>query len=525
MGYEVYIRSFADTSANGIGDLGGVTAHLDHLADLGVGIVWITPFYRSPMADYGYDVADYRAVDPLFGDLEDLDELLKQAHRRGLRVVLDLVPNHCSSDHPWFAEAVAEPDGTRRDYFIWRDPAPDGGPPNNWVGYFGGPAWTLDEQSGQYYLHLFLPSQPDLNWRNPDVQDEFDNILRFWLERGVDGFRIDVAQALVKDAALRSNPQIAPWDPTASRWEQWDAFEHRYDIGQPETLDIFHRWRTIAEAYDAVLIGETYVLEPDQLAEMIRGDGLHVGFWFKPMHVEWSPDQLRAVIAEPLETIADPRTIGWVASSHDEMRPPSRFGGAEVGRRRSMALSTVLLCLPGVPFLYQGEELGLVDGVVAESQRADPVGDDVSLSRDGCRTPMPWSPGPAMGFSDSTETWLPMGDRSEADTTAWQDKTPGSWLDRYRRLISLRSDEEELRHGTFEWCETPSSDVIAFRRGSLYVAINAGAAAVALDVGGEICFDSLDLTAAGTSVLAFELRADQAVVVRVDDPSVSAAGS
>ncbi|MGI9611307.1 MAG: alpha-amylase family glycosyl hydrolase [Acidimicrobiales bacterium] len=525
VGYEVYIRSFADTSASGIGDLGGVTAHLDHLADLGIGIVWITPFYRSPMADYGYDVADYRAVDPLFGDLDDLDELLDQAHRRDLRVVLDLVPNHCSSEHPWFAEAVAEPDGNRRDYFIWRDPAPDGGPPNNWVGYFGGPAWTLDEQSGQYYLHLFLPSQPDLNWRNPDVHDEFDNILRFWLERGVDGFRIDVAQALVKDAALRSNPQIAPWDPKGSRWEQWDAFEHRYDIGQPETLDIFHRWRTITEAYDAVLIGETYVLEPDRLAEMIRGDGLHVGFWFKPMHVEWSPDQLRAVIAEPLETIADPRTIGWVASSHDEMRPPSRFGGAEVGRRRSMALSTVLLCLPGVPFLYQGEELGLVDGIVAESQRADPVGDDVSLSRDGCRTPMPWGPGPAMGFSDSTETWLPMGDRSEADTMAWQRKTPGSWLDRYRRLISLRRDEKELRHGAFEWCETASSDVIAFRRGALYVALNAGPAAVALDVGGEICFDSLDLAAAGTNVLALELRADQAVVVRVDGPSISATGS
>lgn len=524
VGYEVYIRSFADTGGNGIGDLGGVAAHLDHLADLGVGIVWITPFYRSPMADYGYDVADYRAVDPLFGSLDDLDDLLNQAHQRGLRVVVDLVPNHCSSEHPWFTEALAEPDGPRREYFVWRDPAPDGGPPNNWVSYFGGPAWTLDERSGQYYLHLFLPSQPDLNWRTPAVHDEFENILRFWLERGVDGFRIDVAQALVKDAALRSNPEIAPWDPTASRWEQWDSFDHRYDIAQPETLDIFHRWRILAEAHDAVLIGETYVLEPDRLAQMVRGDGLHVGFWFKPMHVEWSAEQLRTVIAEPLETFADPRTIGWVTSSHDETRPPSRFGGGEVGRRRSLALSTVLLCLPGVPFLYQGEELGLVEGVVAESQRADPVGVNVSLSRDGCRTPMPWGPGPAMGFSDSTETWLPMGDRSEADTAAWQRASPGSWLDRYRRLISLRREEEELRHGPFEWCETASIDVIAFRRGQLYVALNAGCSSVELNVRGEIRFDSLDPTASGASVLAMELHADQALVVRVDDTSASTAG-
>jgi len=517
VGYEVYLRSFADTDGDGVGDLRGVTARLDHLADLGVGIVWITPFYRSPMADYGYDVADYCSVDPLFGQLRDVDDLLSAAHDRGLRVVVDLVPNHCSAEHPWFAEAIAEPDGPRRDYFVWRDPAPDGGPPNNWISYFGGPAWTLDERSGQYYLHLFLPSQPDLNWRNADVHAEFDDILRFWLERGVDGFRIDVAQALVKDATLRSNPQVAPLDSTAPRWEQWNAFEHLYDIGQPESLDIFRRWRSLAESYDAVLIGETYVLDPAQLADMVPGDGLHLGFWFKPMHVEWSAEQLRAVIAEPLETIAEPRTIGWVAASHDEVRPPSRFGGAAVGPRRSIALSTMLFCLPGVPFLYQGEELGLLDGDVPEGRRADPVGADVSLSRDGCRTPMPWEPGPAMGFSDTTDTWLPMGGRAESDTAAWQRSSPGSWLDRYRRLVAVRREEAELRHGPFAWCEASPTDVVAFRRGSLYVALNAGTSTVELDVRGEVRFDSLDLAEAGTKVFGAELRSDQAIVLRVDD--------
>ena len=517
VGYEVYIRSFADSDGDGIGDLQGITARLDHLVDLGVGLVWITPFYRSPMADYGYDVADYCGVDPLFGELDDLDDLVGEAHARGLRVVIDLVPNHCSSQHPWFVDALADPGGRHRDYFIWRDPGPDGGPPNNWVSYFGGPAWTLDEASGQYYLHLFLPSQPDLNWRNPAVEDEFDDILRFWLERGIDGFRIDVAQALVKDAELRSNPQATPWDPTAPRWEQWHSFTHRYDIGQPETLEIFNRWRRIADRYDAVLIGETYVLEPDELATMLRGDGLHVGFWFKPMHVEWSAEQLRAAVEAPLDAVVDPRFIGWVASSHDEMRAASRFGGGAVGRRRSLAFSTLLLCLPGVPVLYQGEELGLLEAVVPEDRRADPVGADVSLSRDGCRTPMPWEPGPGMGFSSSPTTWLPLGDRTSSDTAAWQRGSPGSWLDRYRRLVALRHQEPQLREAPLEWRETGSCDVLAFRRGSLYVALNAGRAPVRLDVRGERCFDSFDHQLPAGPEDGIDLAPDQAVVVRLDE--------
>ncbi len=520
MGYEVYLRSFADSNNDGVGDLAGVTSRLDHLADLGVGLLWITPFYRSPMVDYGYDVADFCAVDPLFGDLTDFDELLAGAHHRNIRVVIDLVPNHCSSEHHWFQRALTDPDGPYRDYFIWRDPAPGGGPPNNWISYFGGPAWTFDEQSGQYYLHLFLPSQPDLNWRNPAVVDEFDAILRYWLDRGVDGFRIDVAQALTKDARLRSNPQVGAWDPTAPRWEQWNAFDHAHDVGQPETLSIYRRWRRLAESYNAVLIGETYVLEPDRLAELLPGDGLHVGFWFQPMHVGWNAGELRAALAAPLAHVADPTTIGWVSSSHDEARAASRFlvGGSDgdLGRRRSLALSTLLLALPGLPVLYQGEELGLLDGVVPEDQRADPVGADVSLSRDGCRTPMPWDPDDvAFGFSDSVDTWLPVGGRSVTDTAAWQRRQDGSWLDRYRRLVTLRRTEDQLQRGPFTWCDGYPPDVIAFRRGSLVVALNAGRTSVSIDLTGLLRFDSLDEIPIGTTIDGPLLGPDQAIIVQL----------
>lgn len=520
VGYEIYLRSFADADGDGIGDLAGVTSRLDHLVELGVEVVWITPFYTSPMVDYGYDVADYCGVDPTFGDLDDVAALIAAAHERDLRVVVDIVPNHCSSEHEWFADARTGRDSAHRDYFIWRDPAPDGGPPNNWVGYFGGSAWTLDEASGQYYLHLFLPEQPDLNWRNPAVRDEFDAILRFWLDRGVDGFRIDVAQALMKDEQLRSNPELSPWNPDGARWEQWDAFDHQHDVGQPESLEIFARWRAIAEEYDAVLIGETYVLEADELSSMLSGDGLHVGFWFKPMHIEWDAAALRATLSEPLQAVSDPRSIGWVASSHDEVRPPTRFGGGDVGRRRSLAFTTVLLSLPGMPFLYQGEELGLTEGVVPEDRKADPVGADVTLSRDGCRTPIPWSPGPAFGFSSTTETWLPDGGRSDADTVEVQRQDPTSWFSRYRALVALRRSEPDLRHAPLEWIEMPVGSVIAFRRGRFVIALNAGAEAVELPVRGTPVFDTAVGAPASATVPGqpLTLGPDAAVVIAEDPP-------
>ncbi|MFV1989131.1 MAG: alpha-amylase family glycosyl hydrolase [Acidimicrobiales bacterium] len=512
IGYEAYIRSFADSNGDGVGDLEGIRQHLDHLVTLGVNTLWITPFYPSPMADFGYDVADYCGVDPLFGTLDDVEKLTHDAHALGVRVLIDLVPNHCSSAHEWFRQAVSDPAGPYRDYFIWRDPAPNGGPPNNWISYFGGSAWSLDEPSGQYYLHLFLDEQPDLNWRCEALRDEFDAILRFWLDLGIDGFRIDVAQALMKDQQLRSNPQVAPWNPNDPLLQQWDAFEHLYDIAQPETAAIYRRWRKLVEPRGAVLIGETYVLNADHLARLLSGGGLHLGFWFRPMHVAWDVTQIRAVLREPLESVDDRRSIGWVQSSHDEVRSPTRFGGGDLGRRRSLALSTVLFCLPGVPFLYQGEELGLLESVVSAKFRADPVGADSSLSRDGARTPMTWTSGTAFGFSSNASTWLPQDGRTVEDAADYQQVHPDSWLRRYTDLITLRREQQDLRGADLEWLDDAAGNVLRFRRGSLVVAVNLGSSPEPAGVDGEVLFS--------TGARSGEMRVDsllnpaEAVVLR-----------
>ncbi len=508
VGYEVYIRSFADGDGDGIGDLHGLVERLDHIADLGATLVWVTPIYPSPMADFGYDVADYCGVNPIYGDLDVFDRLVAEAHDRGLKVVVDIVPNHTSDQHPWFVDARSGPDSDYRDYYIWRDPAPDGGPPNNWVSYFGGPAWTFDPASNQYYLHLFLPEQPDLDWANPAVADAFDDVLRFWLDRGIDGFRIDVAQAMGKDGQLRSNPQIGPWDDTAPRWQQWDAFDHRHDILQPSTLDIFRRWNKVVEPYDALLLGETYVFDAGDLARLLPGEGLHVGFWFELMHVGWSAQDVRNAIAAPLERVADRRSIGWALASHDEQRPPTRFApaaddtqtgegsrdGADLGRRRALALTTLLFGLPGLPVLYQGEELGLVDGEVSDERRADPVGADVTLSRDGCRTPMPWDRGPGHGFSTATDTWLPMGGRTDDDSAAAQRDDPTSSFSAYRALVKARRETPELLEPDLSWLDRDGETwphVVAYERGSVVVAANIGSEPIELTgIDGTIVFST-----------------------------------
>ena len=512
VGYEAYIRSFADGDGDGWGDLAGLRHRLDHLAWLGVDIVWITPFYPSPMKDWGYDVADYTGVDPMFGDLDDLDAVVARAHELGLRVLIDLVPNHTSDQHRWFQEAASGRDNPYRDYYLWSDPAPDGGRPNNWIGYFGGPAWTWHEETGQYYCHLFLPEQPDLNWRNPNVGDEFEQILRFWLERGIDGFRIDVAQALVKDAELRSNVQLAELDPDADRWVQWASFRHDHDILQPETVEVFRRWNRIAAEYDALLLGETYdLVQLDRLDALLRdGDALHVGFWFGAMHMGWHADEIREVLDLPITTIA--AGLGWAQNSHDEHRSVTRFGGGDVGRRRALALTVLLLGLPGLPFLYQGEELGLESGDVPPEAKLDPVGgDDPSAGRDAARTPMPWEPGPGFGFTSGSSTWLPFGGRSAADTVAVQRDEPGSMLHRYRDLLAVRKTLTDMAGTPFEWVEAAPT-VVAFRRGSAVFAVNVGDDPAPMPMTGELLYR----TDAGSDAPRTELGADEAVILRVD---------
>ena len=475
VGYEVYLRSFCDNDGDGIGDLRGLRERLGHLAWLGVDLLWITPFFPSPMHDQGYDVCDYRSVDPTYGTLSDVDSLVADAHEFGIRVLVDLIPNHTSVEHPWFRESRSAHDNPFRDYYIWRDPAPGGGPPNNWVSVFGGPAWTLDEATGQYWLHLFLPEQPDLNWRDERVVREFDEIMLFWLDRGADGFRIDVADGLVKHPGLPDNPvaRRARVGPPAGIASDWGSLDHVYDVGQPAVREIHRRWRALAEPYDALLVGEIGLADPLTLARYVDDqDGLHLIFWFELMEIEWDAAKVRESLSGAAVASGH---LAWVQGSHDRPRAATRFGGGDLGRARSLALAVLLLGLPGVPFVYQGEELGLVDGLVQPEEAQDPISTragEHGLGRDGCRTPMPWEPRPGLGFTAATRAWLPFGGRSAGDTAAMQRDDPESVLRRFRRLLRLRATLADLP-AELEWL-AEEGPVVAYRRGAALVAANCG---------------------------------------------------
>ncbi|MGI8778620.1 MAG: alpha-amylase family glycosyl hydrolase [Solirubrobacteraceae bacterium] len=474
VGYELYVRSFADGNADGLGDLIGAREHLEHLAWLGVDAVWLTPFYPSPGRDAGYDISDHCAVDPALGTLEDFDRLLARARELGLRVLIDIVPNHTSSEHPWFRSALEGPDSPHRDYYVWREPKDGGAPPNNWVANFGGPAWTRDPAGRQHYLHLFLPEQPDLNWELPAVDAEFRRILRFWRDRGVDGFRIDVAHMLRKDPALRDNPPARRTTREPGTVEAWDRFEHVHDLDQDGVLDIYRGWRTAVP--DALLLGEVYLLDPVRTTRYVQdGDGLDLTFWFGPMVADWSAASLRRALREP-DALASGR-IAWVAGNHDGARPASRLGGGPRGRRRSLCLFTLLALLPGMAFLYQGDELGLQDGVVEPADARDPIavhGREPAAGRDGARTPIPWRTGHGWGFTTAPRPWLPYGQHTERDTVAWQREHPDSWLHRHRRLLEVRRQlRRDGAHGVPQWL-AGHEDLVAYRRDDVLVAANLG---------------------------------------------------
>jgi alpha-glucosidase len=519
VGYEIYLRSFADSNGDGIGDLPGLLDHLDHLAWLGVDLVWITPFYPSPMRDHGYDVADYTSVDERLGSLADLDAVVARTHALGMRLIIDLVPNHTSSDHPWFQQSRSGKHNAYRDYYIWRDPRPDGGPPNNWVSVFGGPAWTFDTETGQYWLHLFLPEQPDLNWANPRVADEFDRIMRFWLDRGVDGFRIDVAHALAKHPDLPDNPSGHPSEwvefstTTAAGWAQ---FEHVYDMDQPAVLDVYRRWRRIVEPYGGLLLGEVYLFQADRISRYLAGDGLDLAFWFPPLHSPWDADRLRWVLREGARLTRG--AVAWVTGSHDRPRVASRFGGGTVGRMRALALSTLEFGLPGVPFLYQGEELGLLDVPIAPSDAQDPIALREGVAgRDVARTPMPWIDEQGFGFTTAERAWLPFGDRTAADTVAFQRADNCSILHRYRTLIQVR---RSLLGGPdpVEWL-TDAGPVIAYRRGRAVVAVNCAANPEHLALPGrfKVGFSSLGQTEGEITDDVVQLAGHEAMILALTD--------
>ncbi|ADD42974.1 HAD-IA family hydrolase [Stackebrandtia nassauensis] len=518
VGYQVYLPSFHDTDGDGWGDLPGVTRRLDHLVELGVDVVWLTPFFVSPMRDHGYDIADYLRVAPAFGGGDALDELLRQAHRRGLRVMGDLVVNHTSDQHPWFRDAEATLDSPYRDYYIWRDPAPDGGPPNNWLSHFGGPAWTRSPATGQYYLHLFSPQQPDLNWHNPKVADEIDAVLDHWFTRGLDGFRIDTAAYLVKHPELPDNPVLpdGTLSPVNGATLAWRGQDHRYDIHQPSVHTIHERWRRVADRHDGFLVGEIYELDPHALADYVADERLHSAFWFGLLESDWDPGRVNDMIISAAS--ASPR-LSWAQGNHDRARAATRYGGGPVGRRRSLAMHALMAFLPGTMWIYQGEELGLPNGTVPDGHGADPLAlSQPDQGRDVARTPMPWDDGLGLGFTTGTP-WLPLGGRRPADTVAAQRPDPTSHLSALRRLLSARRvlltdvDEPAIT-------PAPAGRLTGYRRGHLRVLANLTDEPVPVPMPtGTTVFDTDDPTVTMTHrrPCPASLAAQQAIVL-VDEP-------
>ncbi len=470
--YQVYPRSFADSNGDGVGDLQGVIDHLDHLEWLGVDGIWLSPVTVSPNADWGYDVEDYCEIDPELGDMEDLDCLVAEASRRGIRILLDLVPNHTSDRHPWFVDARSSRSARHRDWYVWADPKQDGALPNNWVSSFGGPAWTLDDETGQYYLNNFLPQQPDLNWWSDEVRSAFDSIIRFWFDRGVAGFRIDCCHMIVKDAALRDNPPATEDDDFMAQ-----IFGQRsvYNSNRPEVHEVIRRWRRLSDSYQGsrVLIGETNVEQLDVMASYY-GDGsdeLHLAFNFPFVNTPFEASALREVV-ERTEVLLPPLAWPtWFASNHDLPRFVTRWAKGDPARAR-LAL-VVLLALRGTPVLYQGDEIGLADTDLDREDLLDPVGLrfwPAYKGRDAVRTPMPWRNAPGGGFtSPGTRTWLPVGDAAGCNVEDQKDDTL-SFLSLARDMIGLRRKLPDLSVGSYRSLDAPDG-VWAWRRGERVVVV------------------------------------------------------
>lgn len=480
--YQIYVRSFQDSNGDGVGDLPGIIQRLDYLNDgtprsLGVDALWLTPINPSPMFDFGYDVSDYCGVEPLFGSLPDVDRLIAEAHRRNIRIILDLVPNHTSHLHPWFQASRASRTSATRDWYTWRDPAPGGGPPNNWVSSFGGPAWTLDAVTGQYYLHSFLAEQPDLNYRNPQVRQAMEDVIRFWLDRGVDGFRVDVIHKMVKDAALRDNPLPKPEEEHPVR--HYGGQIHLYDEDQPEVHDIIRSWRGLLEQYgERTMVGEVFILDPARVAKYHGNgrDGLPLAFNFSFLWCPWDAAAFRAEVEAMEAVLPAAAQPTYVLSNHDVPRHRTRFDDPRWGEARARVAAMLLLTLRGTPFLYYGEEIGMRDGFIPPERICDPVGKRFpAVNRDPERTPMQWSAGQGAGFTTAADTWLPIGSDFESVNITRQESDPRSVLNFYRRLIWYRKGSTCLRRGGYRALDAPA-DVFAFvrehERERLLVALN-----------------------------------------------------
>jgi len=523
--YQIYPRSFQDTTGNGIGDLPGITSRLDYLADtLGVGAIWISPFYPSPMADFGYDVSDYTDVHPMFGTLSDFDDLLVAAHRRGLEVIVDWVPNHSSDEHPWFVESRSSRDNPKRDWYVWRDPKPDGSLPNNWLSSFGGPAWEYDDTTGQYYLHSFLAKQPDLNWRNPEVQGAMFDGIRFWLDRGVDGFRIDVAHLIMKDPELRDNPPAPEgWQNRFKSHGEYDSWLHVHDKGHPDIHQVFRDFRALLDSYqpERYSVGEIHIAEWDAWATYYGEDldELHMPYNFSLVHTPWKADEVAARVDELEAALPAGAWPNYVLGNHDETRLATRFG-----EQQARVAAMLLLTLRGTPTVYYGDEIGIPQTDIPPEQQQDPWGRNLpGAGRDGCRTPMQWDRSPLAGFSPAgtTATWLPLTADSQDRNVAVQLDDPASLLSLYRALLGYRKSSRALEVGDYRRLETPDG-VYAYERnhnGSrVVVALSFTETPSRCDLGraGKVTLSTIPGRTGEEVAGTVELRPSEGVIIELD---------
>jgi len=515
--YQVYPLSFADSNADGRGDLAGIAGRLDYLKWLGVDAVWFSPIFPSPMADWGYDIADYTSVDPVFGTLKDFHHLVEEAHRQGLRVLLDLVPNHTSSRHPWFLESRASIESPKRSWYIWKDPGPGGAPPNNWLSIFGGSAWEWDETTGQYYYHAFLKEQPDLNWRNPEVQEAMLEVMRLWLDRGVDGFRIDVVWHLIKDALFRDNPANPTYTPDQSPYL---SLLTTHSADQPEVIQVISRMRSLVDEYrDRVLIGEIYLpIERTMRYYGSNGSALHLPFNFQLIQLPWDPETIGQAIDRYEGMLPVDGWPNWVLGNHDKSRVVTRVGPAQ-----ARVAAVLLLTLRGTPTIYYGEEIGMSDADIPEDRMVDTrARRQPGRGRDPVRTPMQWTDGPNAGFT-TAEPWLPVNPNYRQVNVERASTDTRSMLALYRRLLMLRRSEPALSVGAYQPSAAPDG-VVAYRRiagnTSFLIALNFTGSRREVDLGtmsGLIALSSM-LDDAGQPIgSTLLLRENEAVIIALNE--------
>ena len=449
--YQIYPRSYQDSNGDGVGDLSGIIQRLDYLSEtLGVDAIWLSPIYPSPMHDFGYDVADYTDIHPLFGSLADFDRLLDETHKRGMKLILDLVPNHTSDEHPWFMESHSSLDNPKRDWYLWRDPAPGGGPPNNWLSHFGGPAWTYDETTKQYYLHQFVKQQPDLNYRNPEVVTAILDVMRFWLDRGVDGFRVDVIGLMMKDPEFRDEPPDPAWDGI----KPFDSLLHIYTANLPEVHDLIRQMRAVLDSYDdRMMVGETYLPNDKLMLYYGSADMLecHLPFNFQLITARWDAAGVRKLVDDYEAVLPPDAWPNWVLGNHDQHRLATR-----VGPDQARVANMLLLTLRGTPTCYYGDELGMENVTIPPEKIQDPPAVNQPeiahiVGRDPERTPMQWDGSPNAGFAtpDVEDLWLPLAPNYREVNVASQLNDPQSFLNYFRKLLAYRKSTPALLRGSY----------------------------------------------------------------------------